>query len=148
VPGLQPVEVERPDQVELDELAELGERQRAVAADGALAEPAARGVHRDVQAAVGLDRGCQRRLGPGLVRDVTRVERGGIAEGGRHFRALAAGQVQHGHLRASLGEEFGARPAHAGAASGYYCNLACRVHVAKTLQLCARRQKPTARSGD
>jgi acyl-CoA synthetase (AMP-forming)/AMP-acid ligase II len=145
VPGLQPVEVERPDQVELDELAEVGEWQRAVAADGALAETAARGVHRDVQAAVRLGRGFQCRLSSLGVRNVTRVKRGGVAQGGRHLRAFTPGQVKHGHPRSPLREELGARPAHAGTASGHDCHFPRSVHVAKPPDF-PRCHPPTARS--
>ena len=107
VPRLEPVEVERRDQVELDDPPEVVERVRAVLAERAHRDAAARGVHRDVQPAERVDRVGQRELDALVVDDVDRVER--AAQLRRDLGAGRRRQVEDRDRRALLAQQLGRR---------------------------------------
>ena len=86
-------------------------RVRAVLAEGALADAAAGGVHRDVQAAQRGHRVGERGLGLVVVQDVDLVERAVELFG--HLGAGRVRQVEDGDVGALLAEQLGRGLGHA-----------------------------------
>ena len=84
--GDESADVERRDQVELDDAPEVVERVRAFLREGPLRDAAAGRVHRDVDAAERLDRAADGRFGLRVVHHVAVEER--PAEFLRDLRAL------------------------------------------------------------
>ena len=101
--GLQPVEIEGADEVQLNGAAEGVERVGAVLAQRAPGVAAAGGVDRDVQAAERRHRVGQGRLGLGVVEDVHLVERAAELLG--DFRSGRGRQVEDGDVRTFLVQE-------------------------------------------
>src|SRR5262249_51350469 len=108
--GGQPADVEGGDQVEIDNRLEGFEVVGARLGQRPLGDTAAGGGDHDMQAAQLVDRGLQRLLGAGVVRDVYRVERATDALGNRLTVGTLA--VEDRDISTTLGEQFGRGPTH------------------------------------
>jgi len=133
VEGLQPIEVERADEVQLNGAAEGVERVRAVLAQRALGGAATGGVDGDVQAAEHSDRVRQSRLGLGVVEDVHFVERATELLG--HFRTGRRRQVEDGDVGTLSAEELGRSLGHARRPADDDGLLPLDLHVLSSLYL-------------
>src|SRR5581483_9814307 len=122
----QPTDVERGDQVEIDDGLEGLEVVRTRFRHRALGDAAARGGHRDVQAAEFLDGGLQRLLGRGEVGDVQRVEV--ATDGGRDVFAVRSLTVENRDAGTPGVQQFGARAAHARSTADHDDLLAVDLH--------------------
>src|SRR5271168_521192 len=126
VAGRQPADIERGDEVEIDDRLEGLEIVRTGFRHGPLRDAATGRGHRDVQAAEFVDRGLQRFLGSGEVGDVHRVEV--AADSGRDILAVGPFAVKDRDAGTTGVQQLGAGAAHARGAADDDDLLAVDLH--------------------
>ena len=124
---LQPVEVERADQVEVDHASERGEVVRAFLAECSRGDATTSSDRCSIEAAECVDRVVDNGFRSLKVEDVALVERGTDVR--RVLGASGSRTVENGDLATACGNSFGGRPAHARSAADHHEAKSCDLHL-------------------